>query len=836
MLCSSEYSWERNLAFLVIPTIKSYRMMIQSYFRIALRNILKRKLYSFINAFGLSIGLAFCMLIYAFISDEKSFDQFHVNKDRIYRLEQKTYDARDRNPEGDYNYSASLPLPLLGALKDEIPEVEYGTHFTSGRRGAMRYGDKVFTEEYVLVDRDFFKMFSFPLLQGNREKLFTGKNEIVLTPEIATKYFGAESPLGKEITLFLEDEKVFTVAGVIEAPPSNSSLNFTILIPMENAPEFKEGMNQWSNFAYPTFIQLSQPATPSLLAGKLETVIQKYMGDKLARWMQQDNVPKDVKYFELQLSNLSDIHLNTNVSWERVSDPKYSLILGAIALLILLIACINYISLALTSSTSRRLEVGIRKVAGAQRNQLVYQFGIESIAIATVSLFIALALVLLFLPYFNDFTGKSITLDYKRMVEYLAVGLVLTLIVGVLAGSYPSMFLSRFKAASVLKGGFTSRLQAGFTKPLVVIQFALSAFLITSSLIMFQQMDFITSKDLGYDKDQVLIIPTQAGDSDESDQVVEQYRQRLEKEPDVVSVAGTSNAYTQGYSRFGYEVKGEVKVSYTYAADHHYLETLGIELVAGRNFDAQNAGDSTSLIINEALVKDMSWNEPLQEHLNWLEDSVGPGYRIIGVVKDHHFLSLERGVAPMFISTNTKKAGHLTTMLVKIKGSNYGSTIESLQQAWKELYPNRPFDYAFLDQQVAQQYESYKRWMDVVGLSTVFALIIACLGLFGLSGINALNRTKEIGIRKVIGADIANIFVLLNSQYVWLALIAFVLAVPASWYTMNQWLSSFTYRIEIGWEIFLISTMSGVLIAMLTVSYHAIKAATINPAETLKYE
>lgn len=811
-------------------------MIVQSYVRIAFRNILKRKLYSFINAFGLSIGLAFCMLIFLFISDEKSFDEFHANKAQIYRLEQKTYDLRDRNPESDFVYSAHLPLPLLNAVKEEVPEVQYGTHFVSGRRGAMNFRDKVFTEEYVLIEKDFFKMFSFQLLEGNREQLFRLRNEVVITPAIAEKYFGKESALGKEITLFVGEEKTFIVSGVIEPPPSNSSLMFDVLVPIENIPGFEIANGEWSNFAYPTFVQLEQNANVALLSSKLERVVEKYMGERLKRWQQQDNVPKDVKYFEMNFTNLTDIHLNTNISWVRVSDPKYSFILGGMALLILIIACINYIALALTASTSRRMEVGIRKVAGAQRSQLVYQFGIESIVIALISLVFAIGMVILFLPNFNDYTQKTIVLDRSSVLQLLVTGFVLTLVVGIVAGSYPSLFLSMFRPVAVLKGGVTTRLQAGFTKPLVVIQYALSAFLITSSLIMFQQMKFITSKDLGYDKEQVLVIPTQAGDSEESDRVVEQFRQRLIKEPAVISVAGTNNAYSQGYSRFGYTVKDEVKISYTYAVDDQYLETLGIKLVSGRNFDPQNAADSSALIVNESLVKDMNWTTPLAEHLNWREDSVGLGYRIIGVMKDHHFLSLERHVAPMFISINRAATGHLTTILVKIKSTDYASTIQSLQTAWKELNPNKPFDYAFLDEQVSRQYDSYKRWMDIVGLATAFAVIIACLGLFGLSGINAMNKTKEIGIRKVIGADLIHIFVQLNRQYIWLTIIAFAFAIPAAWYSMNQWLASFTYHIEIGWEIFAVSLITGFLLAMFTVSYHAIKAALINPAETLKYE
>ena len=810
-------------------------MMIQSYVRIALRNIQKRKLYSLINAFGLSIALAFCMLIYMFIADEKSFDKFHVNKDLIYRVEQKRYDVRDRNVDSDYNYSAHLPMPLLNALKAELPEVQLGTHFVSDRTGAMTVGDKVFTEEYTLVGRDFFNMFSFDLVEGNREKLFFSPNEIVLTPEVAKKYFGNESPLGKEISLFMDGEKSFTVTGVIEAPPANSSIDFSVLVPIESTSDFQQGVTEWGNFAYPTFVQLANNSSSSELNSKLEAVIQKYMGDRLERWQKEDNVPQGVKYFELQLTNLKDIHLNTNVSWERSSDPMYSYILSGMALLILIIACINYISLALTASTSRRMEVGIRKVAGAHRTQLVYQFGIESVTIAMLSLFIAFGLVIFFLPHFNDFAEKAISIDQNTVVEFAVVGVMLTVLVGIVAGSYPSVFLSKFQAVAVLKGG-SSRLQARFTRPLVVMQYALSAFLITSALIMFRQMKFITTKDLGYDREQVIIIPTQAGFSGESDRVVAQYRARLQKQPDVISVTGTNNAYSQGYSRFGYRVNDEIKTAYTYAGDEHYIPTLGIELIAGRNFDSSNPADSTSLIVNEALVKDMKWTDPLHEHLNWLEDSTGLGYRVIGVMRDHHFLSLERAVAPMFISMNTNTVGHFTTILVKVRTSDYAHTIQSLQSAWKELYPNKPFDYTFLDDQIAFQYDSYKRWMDIVGLSTAFAVLIASLGLFGLSGINALNKTKEIGIRKVIGADVINIFVQLNRQYVLLTLIASAVGLPASWYVMNKWLSSFTYRIEIGWEIFGFRVVAGLAVAMVAVSYHAIKAATINPAETLKHE
>jgi putative ABC transport system permease protein len=529
--------------------------------------------------------------------------------------------------------------------------------------------------------------------------------------------------------------------------------------------------------------------------------------------------------------------MNTAVSWDKVSDPQYSFILGGIALLILIIACINYVSLALTTSTARRTEVGVRKVVGAQKKQLVYQFGLESLMLAFISMFLGLGLVFLFLPAFNEFTGKSIRIGLGDAGLLLGASASITLVVGVLAGSYPALFLSGFRPAQVLKGRFTARLQAGFTRPLVVLQFALSAFLIISSVIMYQQMQYVTTKDLGYSKDQLLVIPTQTRWSNDANKMVERFRTRLQQEPSVVSVAGTSISFNQGWSHYGYKVNGEHKSAYVYAVDPYYLHTLGVEMVMGRNFDARIPSDTGAVVVNEALVRDMKWSDPLNEYLNWKEDTVGVGAKVIGVVKDYHFLSLEKDIEPLFLSMDKESVGYLGTMLVKVNATNLPATVEKLRGAWKELSPDKPFDYTFLNEDVARQYESYQRWMGIMGLSTAFAILIACLGLFGLSGINAVNRTKEIGIRKVMGATLAHIFVLLNRQYLTLALVAFVGAIPASWYVMTHWwLVDFKFRIALGWELFAVSMLIGVAVALVTVSYHAVKAAMTNPAETLKYE
>jgi len=452
-------------------------------------------------------------------------------------------------------------------------------------------------------------------------------------------------------------------------------------------------------------------------------------------------------------------------------------------------------------------------------------------------MFIGIVMVVLFLPAFNQFTEKGIELHVNEGLSLLGIATGITLIVGVLAGSYPALFLSGFRPTQVLKGRFTSKLQAGFTKPLVVIQFALSAFLIISSVIMYRQMKFITTKDLGYNKEQVLVIPTQTGWNPEADKAVNRFRTHTQNDRHIVSVAGTTSSFNQGYSRYGYKIKDEQHTAFVFGIDPEYLPTLDMKVIQGRNFDPGIASDSTAVIVNESLIKDMKWTDPLNEHLNWREDSTGPGSRVIGVVKNYNFLSLEQNIEPMFLSIDRKNIGHTTTMLVRLTPGELAASLDKVKKSWFELFPDRPFDYTFLDEDVARQYARYERWMSIMGLSTGFAILISCLGLFGLAGINAINRTKEIGIRKVMGADLGNIFVLLNKQFVWLSVIAFAIAAPASWYIMvNTWLVDFKFKITVGWELFALSMLCGLVVSLATVSYHAIKAALINPAETLKYE
>lgn len=810
--------------------------MLQNYWKVAIRNMARRKLYAFINSFGLSIAIACCVLIYLYVMDELSFDQFHENKDRIIRIHYTSFDA-EKFKEGEpepYDNSAWLPAMLADVMQEELAEVEYVTRFNSGTEGVMQYDDKIFKQTTAFVDSGFFKMFSFPVLNGSTNKIFRKTNEAVLTPAVAEKFFGKEDPIGKTFSFSINEKAEYVVVAVIEAPPSNSSLVFEMILNTASNPYFKNNLKYWNNFSYPTFAQVRYPSDLITFKPHLDSLIQKYMGTSLAKTREYEKIPPEFKVGEFSFMPLKDIHLSPQISWYRVSDTKYSWILSGIGLLILIIACINYIVLSLATSNSRKTEIGVRKVVGAKPGQLINQFSFESLLLAFVAMFIGIGLVITLLPMFNEYTAKSIVLTIENMSMVISVMLILTISIGLTAGFYPAFVLSSFKPVLILKGKNSAKLQTPFAKAMVVLQFTLSTLLIVSSVIMYRQMEYITSKDLGYDADKVIAIKTNAGWNKTSDEMVPLFRNAMSQERDVISVAGTSASFNKGWSRYGWQVDGENKWAYIFRVDDEYLKLLGIELIEGRNFD--NVADSNAVIVNEALVRNMGWKDPLSEYVNWQEDTVGKGSPVIGVMKDYNFLSLESEVEPLFLGSKKPDFGRLTTILVKLGPGKTPEQLNKVEQKWKETFPDKPFEYSFVDEDVARQYQSHERWMKIMGISTCFAIIISCLGLFGLAGIESLNRVKEVGIRKVMGASLFQLMLLLNKKYMYLALISFVLAAPLSWWIMKTWLDGFKYKVNISWELFAITLLTGLTIALITVSYHALKAARTNPADTLKYE
>lgn len=811
--------------------------MIRNYLKVGLRNLWRQRFFTFVNAFGLSTALAFCTLIYLFILDENRFDQFHTNKNDILRIEEVRYIGDEKLMHGspvdkNIHKSAWMPAALGPTLKDEMAEVIRATRFNE-ESVVLKHNEKVNREEMAYVDADFFKMFSFEVVSGNPEHFFETNDELVLTSSLAQKYFGMENPVGQTMIVNMEGEdKLFTVKGVLADIPSYSSLNFSLLMPTPVRPYYEVNMGNWRSFNSPTFVQLSPNVSEENFKSNLDTFKEKYFSSTIERWREDQKIPEGEPAFELGYTKLPAIHLNTEVSWYKMSDPDFAFILGGIAILILIIASINYVSISLSRSIKRRLEVGIRKVTGAQRSQLIGQFLFESILQSVIAMIIGVALIYSFLPWFNEYTNKGIVLELKDWATPGLFIFTLSVATGILAGSYPSFFLSKHKPILVLKKQ-SSKVGSKFSTFLVGLQFFLSGALIICSVIMFRQMDYITQKDLGYNEEQVVVIPTYTGWSDEGEETVKRFRNKFASDPTIVGVAGTSSSFNRGWSLYGYKINGEQKRAYVYRVDEEYVNVLGIDILKGRNFDPAIPADKTSIIINETLAKDMGYENPLEEKLDWKEDSAG--YRIIGVAKDYNFLSLEHEIDPLFIMINPND-GKITTMMVKLAPGKVSEGLSKLQSAWSELAADKPFDYSFLDEDVARQYESYSKWTRITGLSTAFAILIAALGLFGLAGINAANKTKEIGIRKVLGAEISQILFLTTRNYIFLSIIAFMVASPFSWYIMQKWLSDFQYAISLDWKLFVIAMLGGLLITLMTVGYHSIKSSIINPADTLRYE
>jgi putative ABC transport system permease protein len=803
--------------------------MFNHFLKVTLRNIKRNKLFSFINVFGLSVALAFCVLIYFYVKQESNFDTFNKNADHLYVL--VMHDYSDVSPR-EFVY---MPTPFAKTLAQELPAVEHAVRFNDDNV-IVSNGDKVFSEDANFTDADFFKTFSFPLIEGNAATALADLNDVVLTPDLAKKYFGNQDPMGKELSIRANSkEENYIVTGIAQAPPANSSITFNLLLRDEKIGYYDMMNKNWQGFNTATFVKLADNTSPAIFQRQLNSFVNKYLAKSIKSWQQRAKMPADKKVLEVTALPLKQLHFASDVEWSNSSDPKYIFILSGIALLILIIACINYISLSLTSASGRMTEIGVRKVVGAERGQLIRQLWGESLVMGLIALVFSLILVKLFLPVFNELTNKNFSLGISEFSQAAVFLFVLLAAISFVTGGYPAFFLSSFQPAKVLKGRNTYRLRPGLIKGLVVVQYALSAFLIIGALVMYRQMKFVSAKDLGYDKNQLIVIPTYSGNTNDGSVLMNRLREELKSQPDILSVTGTSDAPSNpAWDVEGYTVNGQNKEAFTYRADYDFIPTLGIKLAEGRNFSRDYSTDTTdAVIVNEALVQDMGWKNPIGQPLPWMGDEKHPSH-VIGVVKDFNFLSLESQVKPMLLYINSYNS--IQTILIRISPNNIPQTINLLQDKWKTLNPGKPFNYSFQDEDVAQQYAQYQRWVQIMMIATIIAVLIASLGLFGLAGIMALNRTKEIGIRKVFGAGIKNILVLLNKDIVILSVVSFVIAMPVAWYVMNQWLQNFAYRISITWDIPFIAIIAALTIALLTVSYHTLKAAIANPVKSLRTE
>lgn len=816
--------------------------MLKNYLKIAFRSLWRSKAHSLINIIGLSIGIACCVLITLFVKDELTFDRFHSKADRIYRA----YVIEDWGVNQQF-IDITTPFPLGPALKDNLPEVEMMVR-RHNIGAQVKVDDKLFSESVMIAGADLLEMFDFDLVHGEKRNILRDQSAILLTEEFAKRFFGDADALGRTISLQLgETFEDFTVKGILKDPPMNSSIRFGMVISDYNYPRlYNERVltSGWFNITPETYVLLKTGVDPLELSKKFPSVFKPLLGDDYEK----------SKYF-VGLQPLTKIHLDTSLpaGIAPVSDPKYAYVLSAIAALILIVGCINFVTLSIGKSLKRSKEVGIRKVAGAQRQQLIFQFIGEAVIITVVALAIGIVLAYLSLPVFNDLSGKTLMLKVDGFL--IAISLALVGVIGLFAGSYPAFVLSSFRPIAVLKGA----LQSGSSKQtlrkvLVGVQLVLSIFLISSTLLMRQQLEFLQSKNLGFDKEQLAVIQLNVNTGRGLRERVplgfeqaERFKRELSALPQIVSVSASSHDFGNGsWVNLGFTDDNGVYRTFNYnTIDDDFLPAMKMEMIAGRNFSDENPSDARrSIIINEAFARTFGWNDAIGKKIPGknFED-----HEVIGVVKDFNYQSLYTKVEPLVMAMNPAVVlsgseninignSPIPKLFVRLKPGNASETLASIETIWDKITGGEEFGFQFVDETLNAQYRNDHNLGKIVSLTTVLAIVIGSLGLYGLASLAMQSRTKEISIRKVLGASEQSLLVLLSKDYVLLILVSFVVSVPITWFLMKDWLSTFEYRINIGISVFIISGGISLAIALITISYEAIKTAWTQPAKTLKYE
>ncbi|RYU97570.1 ABC transporter permease [Emticicia agri] len=810
--------------------------MIRNYLKIAWRSLLKNKLQTLINITGLSIGMASCILILMFVFDELSYDKFWKNGDRVYRM------SLERIYPGRSTKYAIIPPSYAQSVKKELPEVEETVRiFNNGGGTLIRHNNQILEENNVLfADSNFFKVFQLPMIYGNPEKALLAPNTVVLTESTAKRYFGTTNAMGKYLE-FVQGPKV-QVTGICADMPKNAHFQFDFLNSVKGI-RFAEATNH-INFAATTYLLLKPHTSPEQVQAKFPAIVEKYAAGEVQRTFGvsfNDYLKAGNGYFYF-LQPLQSIHLESHLEAELGANGSRNLvyIFMVIAVFVLLIACINFMNLATARSTERAKEVGIRKTLGSTKSQLSIQFLTESILLSVTSLFVAVLIVVLVLPSFNNLANKTLVLDNFFTWKTIPLLLILSITVGLMAGMYPAGVLSSFQPIQVLKGKFTSKKQGhALRNGLVVFQFSISIILIISTLVVYRQLNYIQNKELGYSKDFVIHLRG-AGFLGNRTQV---FKDEVQKITGVEKVGGTSAEPGQE-NFFGISFrKGGEKETVTgkgMVADEGYLQTLNMETAEGRFFNRE-FNDSLSIILNQEAVKALRLKNPIGQKIfspdNFVQgDGPEVTYTIVGVVKDFHFSSLHQKITPLFIVNDRFFARTSNLIGVRINTPDFQSVVGQLQQTWKKFLPEQPFNYAFLDADLAELYRNEKVSQQVFWIFSFLGILIACMGLLGLVSYIVQQRTKEIGIRKVLGATVPGIILLLSKDLLKLVLIALLVASPVAYYFMHSWLQDFAYKTEIAWWIFALAGIMAVLIAFVTISFQSIKAALMNPVKSLKTE
>jgi len=824
-IVASLWYWGQWLDAVIKDTLFNLKwgvIMLNNYLKIALRNVRKHKGYSSINIAGLSMGLAVCILIFLWVQDELSFDRFHENADRIYRV---VKDVKQSN--GDIKKDAVTPWPLGAALVEDFPEIKKHARFRNLSRRLITYesetGDRSFYEDGVCVaDPSFLDIFSFPLMKGDPSTALTKPNTVVITEEIAEKYFGNENPMGKILT---GNNRIdYVVNGIIKVP-RNSHIRFDFLLPFEWRLRNTDWNGNWGINDFHTFILLEE----NVPVDDLEEKIYPYLLGQF---------PETAIRYRLQA--LTDMYLRSDYNYDLYGASKdtsfYIYAFSIIAVFILFIACINFINLTIARSSTRAREAGIRKVVGASRKDVMAQFFGESVFLTIISFIFALTLILLLLPLFNNLTGKALTLNpFANGVQGLCM-LLIAILTGILAGIYPAVIQSSFQPVNIIKGNVIfggGKAKGAIRKALVVLQFTCSIALIIGTLIINKQLIYMQNKNLGYSKDHIIYF-TRRGEINEK---YESFKEELLKNPDVFSVTTSSDipTYTH-HSTLGFEWEGmnpganQISI-YQFSVDPDYIKTFNMKLVEGSNFSKLMGTDKkgAAYILNEAAVKTMDLTGPIGKWFRFWGDKG----TIIGIVEDYHFKSLHSEVEPLVLRIDHDWDWYV---FVNIRSENILRTLNTIKAVYQRFNPQYPFEYNFLDEQLDRLYDSDHQTFQIFQYFTVIAIIISCLGLFGIAAYTAHRRTKEIGIRKVVGATIPDITLMLSKEFLFLVVAANIVAWPLAYFAMHRWLQNFAYRASLSVWIFILSGLLALAIALLTVSFQSIKAATANPVDSLRYE
>jgi putative ABC transport system permease protein len=798
--------------------------MIKNYFKTAFRNLLRNKIYAVINILGLSMGLACGMLIILYVKDEVSYDRFHTQLNSIYRISSKQYETNGKVES--YNpYSGYLQGPRFAA---NVPGIKAFVRVQSDMQDVKKGAD-IKAWEIHRVDSAFFSVFSFPLLSGNPETALLAPDAVVISDDVAMEQFGTTDALGKIMMMKRGDDafKPFTVTGVAKRTPQNSSLKFKILQPLR--PDAKDEANDdnWFSFFLNTFVLLEPDADKAQIEKNMQQVYTANSADALARQEKQYGPFGKTTY---QLQPLADMHLSTQYRADNgltdASNPVYSYILSGIAVFILLIACINFVNLTIARSLKRAKEIGIRKVVGGDRWQLMMQFMGESFILSTAAFLLALIMVQLVLPVFNELSNKSLAIGYLLGTGLVSGYVLLYLATGFLAGFYPSLVLSGYNPVKVLYSRFTLSGKNYLQKGLVILQFTLASFLIIGTITIYCQFRYLTTRQLGYDDSDLVILQH----NNISHQRTESFRTDLLSNPAIADVTFKNRGQWMTTAK----VNGEQVVNFAYeTVDENYLPLLKVAVVKGRNFSKAFPSDDThSILVNETFVKEAGWKDPIGQEVNFWYD--GKKYSVVGVVKDYHFGPLTQKISvQLFTMKNSNDYGKT---LIKIKHGKETAALHHIAGVFKKYFPLSPYEYHFMNENNRKSYESEAKWKQIILFSAILTIFISCIGLFGLSVLSAEKRTKEIGIRKVLGASVAAVVTILSTDFLKLVIISLLLAIPLAWLAGNKWLENYPYRITLSWWMFAMAGLSVIILALVTVSCYALKAAVADPVKSLKRE